>query len=164
MPQGRPIVTVIHPMLPASGRTSALPGKPRDQIGFQAGYKYQLAFTYSLQVDIHPETDISTLFIALNASGKLTMRRGYAWDGPSGPTIDTLSFMRGALVHDALYQLMRLGLLESKWREVADNELKRICLEDGMWPINAALAHYFVRKFGGLALSARPLRYAPESP
>ena len=59
----------------------------------------------------------------LNTKGHLIIKRSYAWDGPSGPTIDTKNFMRGSLVHDALYQLMRHEHLSSdEWRAVADLE------------------------------------------
>jgi hypothetical protein len=42
--------------------------------------------------------------------------KGYAWNGPSGPTLDTRNFMRGSLVHDALYQLMREGRMDNGLR------------------------------------------------
>jgi hypothetical protein len=63
---------------------------------------------------------------------------GYAWDGASGPTIDTRSVIRASLVHDALYQLMRLGVLDRGWRATADADLARIMIEDGAWRIRAA--------------------------
>ena len=56
--------------------------------------------------------------------------------------------MRGSLVHDALYQLMREGLLDLGWRETADQELRRVCLEDGMSAIRAWWVYKAVR-FGG---------------
>ena len=41
--------------------------------------------------------------------------------------------MRGPLVHDALYQLMRLEELDYKTdRKYADQLLKKICRGDGM--------------------------------
>ncbi len=107
-------------------------------IKYRGGYKYQLAEEYSVQVGIFPENDITTNFIDLNSNGALVIKKWYAWDGPSGPTIDTLNFMRGSLVHDALYQLMRNESLDrEEYRIVADRELKRICIEDGMWQIRA---------------------------
>ncbi len=79
----------------------------RSQIRYRSGYKYQLVDDYSVKVRVKPDENISTEFIALDKDGVLKMNQGYAWDGPSGPTIDTKNFMRGSLVHDALYQLMR---------------------------------------------------------
>ena len=61
----------------------------------------------------------------------LDINKGYAWDGPRGPTIDTKTNMRASLVHDALYQLMREGLLPQHYRKAADKELYRIMIEDG---------------------------------
>ncbi len=71
-------------------------------------YKYQLMADYILQIDIKPIQNIELKFLSLSSEGALPIKKFYAWDGPSGPTIDTRDFMRGSLVHDALYQLMRL--------------------------------------------------------
>ena len=70
-------------------------------------YKYQLTDDYYIRIDIRPGQDLEFRFLSLSSDGILTIRKSYAWDGPSGPTIDTMDFMRGSLVHDALYQLMR---------------------------------------------------------
>lgn len=116
-------------------------------ICYKKGYKYQLARTYICHVDIYPSQIIKTRFITLDTTGLLTICWGYAWDGPSGPTIDTKSFMRGSLIHDVLYQLMRIGMLGLWNREAADKELRRICLEDKMNPIRAWYVYHSVRKF-----------------
>ncbi len=97
---------------------------------YRAGYKYQLADDYKIHIDI--EHDINTEYIKLDPDGVLLIKEGYAWDGPSGPTVDTKTFMRGSLVHDALYQLMREGHLEQNFRGPADKILAMICKEDGM--------------------------------
>ena len=78
-----------------------------DTMKYSDGYKYQLKTGYVLRVPIYPEKDIMTQFIHLSTGGTLAIMPGYAWDGASGPTIDTASTMVGALVHDALCQLMR---------------------------------------------------------
>jgi len=124
---------------------------------YRSGYKYQLAEDYSLTVDIHCVA-IDTDFAALNSSGRLIIRSGYAWDGPSGPTFDTPTFMRGSLVHDAIYQLIRLGLLPAESRVMADRELWRICREDGMCSIRAWWVYHGVRLFGGASASADGIR------
>ena len=54
-------------------------------------YKYSLAEDFPLQLELRPETEIVTPFIVLTTDGLLTINKGYAWDGPSGPTIDTKS-------------------------------------------------------------------------
>lgn len=134
-----------------------------NQIKYQEGYKYQLAETYEVNICIKPYELIIHDFIILESSGKLTINKGYAWDGPSGPTFDTKNFMRGSLVHDALYQLMRTGLLSEECRELADKELKRICQEDGMSSLRAWWVYKAVRDFGSssAALAADPIITAP---
>ena len=88
-------------------------------------YKYQLMKDYHVQIDIKPAQDIIFNFVSLSSGGLLTMNKAYAWDGPSGPSIDTRNFMRGSLVHDALYQLMRLSALDYRlYRLRADGILK----------------------------------------
>ena len=125
----------------------------KSHIKYKSGYKYQLVENYRVRVSIFPRRDIKTEYIDLNKDGFLTIKKGYAWDGPSGPTFDTKSFMRGALVHDALYQLMRLELLNQTWRREVDRELRRICLEDGMMGIRAWWVYKAVRHGAGYAAS-----------
>ncbi len=135
-------------------------------IAYKDGYKYQLKETYSLTIDIRPPAAIDTEYVDLDENGKLTLQAGYAWDGPSGPTIDTLDFMRGSLVHDALYQLMRENLLDRRvYREPADRILQNLCKEDGMSALRAWGVYQAVRLFADPAAdpaSDRPLTRAPE--
>jgi len=114
-----------------------------NQIEYKAGYKYQLNSTYTIQTTIYG-CEIDTKYLTLH-SGLLTIIDGYCWDGPSGPTIDTLTFMRGSLVHDALYQLMREQLLPHSCKLVADKLLREICLEDGMSRLRAWYVYHSVR-------------------
>lgn len=116
---------------------------------YREGYKYQVYEDYKIQTNLRPDTFIRSDFIRLDADGLLYIFEGYAWDGPSGPAIDTKNFMVGALVHDALYQLMREKLLDAdKWRETVDEELVRLTKEDGMWSLRRAWVLAGVR-FGG---------------
>lgn len=117
-------------------------------IKYRDGYKYQLLETYSCETKITPEELITTPFITLDTTGRITLLTGYAWDGPSGPTVDTKNFMRGSLVHDALYQLMREKRLDCGWRETADQELRRLCTEDGMSWLRAWWVYQGVRLGG----------------
>ena len=115
-------------------------------------YKYQLMDDYTIQIDIKPVQDIEFEYMSLSSEGLLNIRKHYAWDGPSGLTIDTRSFMRGSLVHDALYQLMRLGALDHKvHRKRADEILREICLEDGMCSFRAWYVYQAVHIFAGKA-------------
>lgn len=96
-------------------------------------YKYELTETAcALATGIGTGKPVHNNYIYLYASGWLCVCATYAWDGPSGPTIDTPNFMRGSLFHDALYQLMREGLLPQSCRKAADELLRVHCREDGM--------------------------------
>lgn len=121
-------------------------------IQYRSGYKYQLAADYSMQIDIKGFS-ILTEFISLSLEGVLFMRSGYASDGPSGLTFDTKSSMRGSFVHDALYQLLRQGLIPAKYRKYIDQLLRDICIEDGMWKWRAKAWYRAVRGFAGFAAS-----------
>ena len=134
-------------------------------IRYKEGYLYQLAEDYQVAIDIRPAAFIRTPYIRLDIDGMLSIVAGYAWDGPSGPAIDTLNFMRGSLVHDALYQLMRMGMLDHiLYREAADRILQRICVEDGMSALRAWWVYQGVRFGGGPAadpLNDNPVIEAP---
>lgn len=117
------------------------------------GYKYQLTDRHVCNTHIL-KFDISTDYIKLDKEGMLEIKEHYAWDGPSGPTFDTDNFMRGSLVHDALYQLIRMKELPDTMRKQADIILKNICKEDGMSGFRSQYVYWAVRLFG--AKSAKP--------
>jgi len=103
------------------------------KVQYRQGYKYQIATDFEFDTYVFPNRDIRTEYIRLSTDGKLWLKRGYCWDGASGIAVDTKNFMRGSLVHDALYQLIREGHLNRKvWKIKADKELRRICILDGM--------------------------------
>jgi hypothetical protein len=137
-------------------------------ISYKKDYKYQLVETYTFEIPITPKEGVSSPsgFIALTANGLLTIKTGYAWDGPSGPAIDTLNFMRGSLVHDALYQLMREKLLDQNTtRKPADQLLQKMCKADGMSAFRAWWVYNILRIAGSLASGSgdkRPIIRAPK--
>jgi hypothetical protein len=134
-------------------------------IRYRCGFKYQLVRDYRGELAlVRPAGDIVHEYIELTRDGLIYIRRGYAWDGPSGPTIDTKNFMRGSLVHDALYQLIREGMLSIDWREAADQELRLICIEDGMSVPRAWWVYAGVRYGGAGAChgdGGKPIKEAP---
>ncbi len=135
-------------------------------IAYKTGYKYQLQEDSVTATDIKPAMPINTEYIQIGMDGTLTIKEGYAWDGPSGPTIDTLNFMRGSLVHDALYQLMRERHLDhDTYREAADRLLEKLCKEDGMTSVRAWWVYHGVRLGGDPSAdpaSDKPVVWAPE--
>ena len=111
------------------------------------GYKYLVVEDETFFCTLI-EDEIETDYVSLH-NGLFTVKAGYAWDGPSGISFDTKTFRRGSLLHDALYQLMREGLLNRKlYREYADEKLRDICLEDGMWKFRAWYVFKVVRVCG----------------
>lgn len=126
-----------------------------------SSYKYRLVEAYELRLSFPLAEPCEVAgFVRLVPAGmgaRLEVCTGYAWDGPSGPTFDTRSFLRGSLVHDALYQLLRTGRLPSDpWRLRADVLLRDLCREDGMSWFRSAYVYAAVRVFGGRAARARP--------
>ncbi len=60
-------------------------------IAYKDGYKYQLNGVYVDTIPITPDDDLSSprQHVTSSKDGKIVIKRGEAWDGPSGPTIDT---------------------------------------------------------------------------
>jgi hypothetical protein len=132
-------------------------------IKYKKGYKYQLHEDYTVHTAIKPSRRVQSAYITLTAGGRLTIRAGYAWDGPSGPTVDTKNFMRGALIHDALYQLMREEKINRKNKKKADLELHKACREDGMLRFRAWYVLKSMR-FTGFATNPQNKKEIIEAP
>ena len=132
------------------------------------GYKYRLKEDFFIYLPELLNYSIQTPYIQVKPNGHMMITEEYAWDGASGPTIDTKTSMRGSLTHDALYQCIRLGLLPKSFRRVADGILRRICLEDGMMEVRANTWEYCVNNFACYATKPRKnegkIYYAPNEP
>jgi hypothetical protein len=89
--------------------------------------------------------------IELKADGKLIISERYSWDGPSGPAPDLKCLMRGSMVHDALYQLIRKGKIDPWEKYKADRLLREMCITDKAWPILAWVVYLAVYMFSGSA-------------
>lgn len=133
-----------------------------DQIKYRSGYKYSLWNTYRVQTDIKGYTVTHRLF-TLSPCGLLTVFEDYPWDGASSLTIDSGSSMRASLVHDVLYEMMRLGLLPESCFHAANQEFYKILLEDGMWGWRAKAWYKAVEDFGhpNAAVSPPKIKVAP---
>jgi hypothetical protein len=120
----------------------------------ETNYKYELRRTYKVKTPIVRNETCANEYLTLAKDGELTIQAKYQWDGPSGPTYDTPSFMRGSLVHDAFYQMMREGLLHLSHRGAVDKLLRVHCREDGMGWLRALWVYRGVKRFG--ESSAKP--------
>ncbi len=96
-----------------------------------------------------------TDWVDLKADGTLIIANRYAWDGASGLAINTENSIAASCGHDALYQLMGLGLLPLTQRLKADACLRRWLIEDGMIELRANLWFFAVRLFGEFYIKRR---------
>lgn len=124
----------------------------KNNIKYIDGIKYSLQEDYEFESRIVLDKPIRTLFFKAynkpDKSGSIwLLYHGFACDGPSGPTIDTPDSIRGAFEHDAKYAAMRMGLIDLKWRKVADDELEETLLKDGMNKERAHTWHWAVIHF-----------------
>lgn len=145
------MVKTMRKPIPPRARLIRESGKimPSTKIKYKCGYKYQSDESYNVVTGIVPRQEIDTRFLRLDKSGRLLIRSGFAWDGASGPAIDTKNFMAPSLVHDALYQLIRDGYLDYSCRKAADLLLRTHCKICGMWRVRAWWVYVSVRAFGG---------------
>jgi hypothetical protein len=132
-------------------------------VKYRAGYKYQLYEDETFITGIYGK-EVYSEYISLFANGALVCRKGYAWDGASGPTWDTPSSMRASLIHDAGYQLMREGLLPLDYKVVFDGLFYLKLLDDGMSRVRAYIwykAVLWFAKGSTLPEHDRPILQAP---
>ncbi len=97
----------------------------------------------------------------------LSNYRGYCWDGSSVPFkkfVRFISFGRidfdkyckiASLHHDALYQLIRLGLLDKKYKKYIDRLYRNECILGGMGKKEADIRYWFLRRFGDSGIKKR---------
>lgn len=110
-------------------------------------WKYRLAAPYTVTIPINRTLSSPGQYIRLDRR-VLSLKMGYAWDGPSGPAMDTRNIMRASLIHDALYQLMRESLLDFEYRGIVDDIFRTHCLEDGVSRLRARTLRWGLKAFG----------------
>lgn len=117
---------------------------------FYTKYNYKFKVEKSLTIKL-PFTfnNFTHPYIKL-INGNLTINIGYAWDGASGPVIDTKNTLIASLVHDALYQAMRLNLIPNNeaTRKLADKTFYSILKDNGVFAIRRSVWYFAVRVFG----------------
>jgi len=109
-------------------------------------YKYQVDKDFEIQTGIYGQTCMIE-YIRLTPDGLLWIKAGYAWNGSNWSSDEDAMF--ASLVHDALYQLMRLGLLSrTVFRKPADALYRDICIAEKLWGPRAKFRYSMLRMFG----------------
>ena len=114
-------------------------------------YKYVTAEDYRVKVALAflpYKSEYLEIGMAAGLENYLIIKKGYQWDGASGPAIDTKNFMIASLVHDALYQLIREGVIPAHKKEWADSTMKQLCVKAGMNKLRAWWLFRGVHRFG----------------
>jgi len=138
----------------------------QDIMAYVEGFKYQLSDKEIsfLIPSLSPYAGVKTDWIEIRAGGLLVLKHGFASDGASGPTIDTPSSMRGSFVHDALFELMRKGLIPRSFFLLANEIIREMCIKDDMWRWRANAWKEMLDRFGHknvMASHRRQVKYAP---
>jgi hypothetical protein len=127
---------------------------------------FQLTQDYHFESRIKTKNPFMMPFVEYDGESGFILYSGFAWDGPSDPVdpfVPTKDSMRGAAEHDAKYRAMREGLINAElWRKVADQELKEVCMQDGMSMVRADVFYLAVRDFGAeCSIGGNPILEAP---
>ena len=113
-------------------------------------YKYKFKVEENFSIELPFNILFFVLEYASSKDGILSVKRGYAWDGASGPIINTRDTLVASLVHDVLYQAMRLNLIKSSKenRMIADKIFFEILKINGVNSIRRKVWYFAVRLFG----------------
>ena len=113
-------------------------------------YKYKFKVEENFSIELPFKIPDFEHEYASSKDGILSVKRGYAWDGASGPIINTRDTLVASLVHDVLYQAMRLNLIKSSKenRKIADKNFFEILKMHGVNSIRRKVWYFAVRLFG----------------
>jgi hypothetical protein len=123
------------------------------------GFKYELASVTRRHL---PDWEFGAVelkpFISISEARLLTVRKGYPWDGPSGPTRDRKENILPSLFHDVLYELCRASVVPWQACQLyADRLMRDDCIAAGMSPFWARNFYYRgLRLFGGKSAKPQP--------
>ena len=116
---------------------------------FVDGFRYQVEEDFIIIIeDFRPDTTIINEFFEFYTDGTLLIKRGFAWDGPSGPTIDTKNGHVAAIVHDVFYRCIRKGYLPLSIKPISDKIFYKLLRKKGMFVLRAYLWYLGVKLFG----------------
>ena len=133
--------------------------------------KYSLTHHYKYKLE-EPETrdtgitgyEFFNRYMSMLDDGMLLVKAGYAWDGSSIPHKKLFRFISlgfydpdkyckiASLIHDALCQAMREGLLPAEFKLAADVLYCEMCLEGGMSQEQANRRYWALRKYGDVGI------------
>lgn len=87
-------------------------------------YKHQVIVEQTASYDGWDGVHFTSNFLWFR-DGLLRIKKGYAWDGASGPVIQTETLVDASVYHDALYQILRGQLsmndeVRERYRKRAD--------------------------------------------
>ncbi len=85
------------------------------------GYKYRLLEQFQWYSEFLKDESFEAPFFQCD-KGHCTAFKGYAWDGVSGPAVDTKKTKIPGLKHDISYQAIRLGLIDKKYKSDIDKQ------------------------------------------
>ena len=113
-------------------------------------YKYKFKVEENFSIELPFKIPDFEHEYASSKDGILSVKKGYAWDGASGPIINTRDTLVASLVHDVLYQAMRLNLIKSSKenRQIADKNFFEILKMNGVNSIRRKVWYFAVRLFG----------------
>lgn len=136
-----------------------------NSVAYISGFKYQVQDDFFIKIPCLSQfAPLETFYFSIKEDGSVLLKKGFASDGPSGPTIDTPDSIAGAFIHDMLYECMRKGLIPRDFRKTSDKIIRDVCIKHGMPKIRAWMWYYMLRWFGEknvLASSRRKVKFAP---
>lgn len=135
----------------------------RDVRGWKYVVEKEIVYATSIKGYLRTISYKEQMLACLEPDGTLRVFPDYAWDGPSGPTVDTPDWMDASLVHDIFYQLMRTRQIpdkkdrrsREKIRKKADKLMKKMLIEAGMSRFRAWYSYQGVRLFAAWAANPR---------
>jgi len=113
-------------------------------------YKYRVTKSFVTPTRIKGY-EIDHKFFKLLPGGSLLVKRGYCADACSGPTLDDDTNMQAGVIHDSLYQMLRLGKLAirkkdfNRNRKLADLSFRDQLKADGMGRFRRFYYYWAVR-------------------